>query len=192
MTLLRRILVEKRTIVTVVAAGIAANIALYALVVYPRGVKSAGAGERAQAAAVSLRAAEHDLAAARTLVSSKTRAEQELSTFFDKVLPTNQTAAVTMTYAPLPAIANKANVHVAQRRYDVDQATQKNSRVGRLQIHMVLQGDYASLRHFIYDVESAPEFVIIDNVTLAQSDPTKPLTLLMELSSYYTVGRSGT
>jgi len=192
MTLFRRILVEKRAIVTVLAAAIAVNIGLYALVVYPRGVKSAGAGERARAAAVSVRAAERDLDAARALVASKTRAEQELSTFFDKVLPAGQTAAVTMTYAPLSAIANKANVRVAQRRYDVDTALQKNSRVGRLQIHMVVEGDYASLRRFIYDVESAPEFVIIDNVTLAQNDPTKPLTLLMELSSYYTVGRSGT
>jgi hypothetical protein len=191
MTLLRRILVEKRAVVTALAIGVAANIGLYALVVYPRGVKSAGAGERARAAATARAAAERDLAAARTLVASKSRAEQELSTFFDKVLPSGQAAAVAMTYSPLPAIANKANVHVAQRRYDVDASLPKNSRVGRLQIHMVLQGDYASLRQFIYDVESASEFVIIDNVTLAQSDPAKPLTLLMELSSYYAVGRNG-
>ena len=190
MTLLRRILVEKRAAVTALAVGIALNIGLYALVVYPRGVKSAGAGERAQTAAAARAAAERDYAAARDLVASKTRAEHELSTFFDKVLPASQTAAVTMTYAPLPAIATKANVHLAQRRYDVDQSLQKNSRVGRLQIHMVVQGDYASLRRFIYDVESASEFVIIDNVTLAQNDPTKPLTLLMDLSSYYTVGRN--
>ena len=32
---------------------------------------------------------------------------------------------------------------------------------------MVLQGDYESLRQFIYELESAPEFVIIDDVTLA-------------------------
>jgi Type II secretion system (T2SS), protein M subtype b len=192
MTLFRRILIEKRAIITVLAIGVAANVGLYALVVYPRRVKSEGAVDRAQAAARTVRAAERDVSAARALVDSKTRAEQELSTFFDKVLPNNQTAAVTMTYAPLPAIASKANVRVAQRRYDVDAALSKTSRVGRLQIHMTLQGDYASLRRFIYAVESAPEFVIIDNVTLAQSDPNKPLTLSMELSAYYTVGRNAT
>jgi hypothetical protein len=191
MTLVRRIVAEKRAIVLALAVAIAANVGLFALVVYPRGVKSAGAVDRAQAAAASARAAERDLAAARTLVSSKTRAEQELSTFFDKVLPASQTAAVGMTYRPLPAIADRTNVRLAQRRYDVDQALIKSSRVGRLQIHMVVQGDYASLRRFIYEVESAPEFVIIDNVTLAQNDPTKPLTLLMELSSYYNVGTHG-
>jgi hypothetical protein len=190
MTLLARVLSEKRTVVTALAIVLFANIGLYTLVVYPRGVRSAGAADRAQAAALSVRAAERDVAAARALVASKTRADEELATFFDKVLPAGETAAVTETYAPLPALAGKANVHVVQRRYDVDASLPKNSRVGRLQIHMLLQGDYASLRRFIYEVESAPAFVIIDNVTLALNDPTKPLTLLMELSAYYTVGRN--
>ena len=97
MTLLRRILVEKRAAVTALAVGIALNIGLYGLVVYPRGVKSAGAGERAEAAAAARAAAEREYAAAKNLVAGKTRAEQELSTFFDKVLPAGQTAAVTMT-----------------------------------------------------------------------------------------------
>ena len=56
---------------------------------------------------------------------------------------------------------------------------------------MVLQGDYESLRQFIYELESAPEFVIIDDVTLAQSDADKPLTLSLELSTYYRLGPNG-
>ena len=32
-----------------------------------------------------------------------------------------------------------------------------------------------SIRRFIYELESAPEFVVIDDVTLAQSDPDGPL-----------------
>ena len=56
---------------------------------------------------------------------------------------------------------------------------------------MVLQGDYESFRQFIYELESAPEFVIIDDVTLAQNDPTKPLTLTLQLSTYYRLGANG-
>ena len=37
---------------------------------------------------------------------------------------------------------------------------------------MVLQGDYESLRQFIYALESAPEFVIIDDVTLSRATAT--------------------
>ena len=49
-------------------------------------------------------------------------------------------------------------------------ASIKNGRIGRLQSRMVLQGDYQSFRRFIYELESSPEFLIIDSVTLTQSD----------------------
>jgi len=56
---------------------------------------------------------------------------------------------------------------------------------------MVLSGEWESIRQFIYDVESASEFVIIDDVTLSQNDPGKPLTLTLELSTYYRLGSNG-
>jgi flagellar basal body-associated protein FliL len=185
MTLLQRIVAEKRTLLILLALGIVLNVAAYALIVYPLAVKSAGSVERAQAAVRSRKAAEQDLSAARALVVGKTRAREELATFFDKVLPADQPAAVRITYSPLSEIAKKANTRVIERRWEPDESLAKNSHVGRLRVHMSLQGDYASVRRFIYEIERAPEFVIIDNLTLAQTDPTKPLVLTMDLSSYY-------
>jgi len=60
-----------------------------------------------------------------------------------------------------------------------------------LRVHTQFQGDYESLRRFIYQLESDPAFVIIDDVQLAQSDPTKPLTLQLQLSTYYRLGSNG-
>ena len=57
---------------------------------------------------------------------------------------------------------------------------------------MQFQGDYESFRQFIFALESAPEFVIIDDVTLAQSDASKPLTLTLELSTYFRLGANAT
>jgi hypothetical protein len=37
---------------------------------------------------------------------------------------------------------------------------------------MILSGSYAAMRTFIHQLETAPEFVIIDNVSLAEDDPT--------------------
>jgi len=37
----------------------------------------------------------------------------------------------------------------------------------------------------------SPEFVIIDDVTLAQDDPGKPLLLTLELSTYYRLESNG-
>jgi len=136
-------------------------------------------------AAASLRAAEQDFAGAQALVTGKTRAEQELSTFYDKVLPADESHARRQTYTALPNLARRANVRFAERRTELDPAMPKNSRVGRLQIRMVLSGEWESIRQFIYDVESASEFVIIDDVTVTQNEPGRPLTLTLQLSTYF-------
>ena len=137
----------------------------------------------------SLKAAEADRDAARALVAGKTLAEQELTTFYDKVLPADLSAARRMTYAALPALARRANV-----KYDASHTAiepVKNQRLGRLRISMVLEGDYDSVRQFIYELETTPAFVIIDDVTLAQKDPDKPLALSLELSAYFRTGLNG-
>jgi hypothetical protein len=192
MTLWKRILVEKRVFVIPLALGLLGNLAVYALVVYPLGVKTAGAADRAAAATLAVQAAERDAKAAGDLVSGKVRAEQELATFYDKVLPADLPSARRLTYATLPSLARKSNVKFIDRRSEPE-PVKKEARLGILKIHTQWQGDYESLRRFIYELESAPAFVIIDDVTLAQTpDPTKPLTLLLDLSTYYRLAANGT
>jgi hypothetical protein len=190
MTIWSRILREKRAIVIPLAVGALLNIAAYALVVYPLGVKSAGAAERADVAARSLNAAERDVTAARALVSGKSLAEQELATFYDKVLPTDLAAAQRLTYTSLPSLAKKTNVRFLDRRTD-PAPFEKGARIGVLTARTQLTCDYESFRQFMYELESAPEFVIIDDVALAQQDPSKPLTLTLRLSTYYLLRPNG-
>jgi len=189
-TFWQRIAAEKRSLIVPIAIGIVLNIAVYVLVVYPLGVKSAGAANRAATAAQLLKGAEQDYAAARALVAGKSRAEQELQTFYGKVLPSDQTAAVRLTYAPLPNLAKKANVRILARRWTPDPIG-KDARLGRLHIIAQLQGDYEALRQFIYELETAPEFLIIDDVTILQGEVGKPLTMTLELSTYYPLGAHG-
>ena len=120
MTLLQRILREKRPIIVPLFVALLANIAVYALVVRPLGVRSATAADRAQVAATSVKAAEADRDAARALVAGKTLAEQELATFYGKVLPADLSAARRMTYAALPALARKANVKYDASRTEIE------------------------------------------------------------------------
>jgi hypothetical protein len=190
MGLWKRILIEKRALILPLALGLVGNIAAYGLWVYPLGVKSAGAADRAAAASQSLQAAERELGAARDLVTGKARADQELATFFDKVLPADLPSARNLTYATLPALAKKANVKMIDRRFEIAK-TEKNARLGLLKIHTAWQGDYESFRQFIYALESSSPFVIIDDVALAQADPDRPLTLQMELSTYYRLAANG-
>jgi uncharacterized protein YecT (DUF1311 family) len=162
----------------------------YFIVVRPLAVKSAGAADRAAAAANALSAAEKDMALARGLVGGKSRADQELNAFYQQVLPTNQTAARRMTYASLPALARKTNVRYDARTTAIEELT-ADKRLGHMTIRMVLQGDYESLRQFIYELETSREFVIIDDVTLAERAGGDALTLTLNLSTYYRVRPNG-
>jgi len=190
MTLARRILREKRVLVLPLLLVLLVNILLYAFVVYPLVRREAGASDRAAAAAANLNVAERDLAAARALVTGQTRARDELATFYDKVLPQSFVAARRMTYARLPELAKKANVRYEAGTFEIDQSM-KNARIGRLHSRMVLVGDYESFRRFVFDVETASDFLIIDGVTLAQGEVGKPLTLNLELSTFYRVPANG-
>ena len=187
MTLWKRILLEKRALIIPLAVGIVLNIGAYALVVYPLGKKSAGAADRAVAAAVSLKAAQQEQAAAAALVSGKSRAEQELSTFYGKVLPADFSSARRLTYA---ALAQKTPVKFLDRRFEPEPIL-KDARFGRLKATTQLSGEWEDIRRYIFELESAPEFVIIDNVTLTQAETSKPLTLRLELSTYYRLPANG-
>jgi len=189
-TLLRRVVDEHRSLVLTLVVALVCNIAGYALVVRPRGIKSAGAAERAAAAARAVRAAELELATARGLVEGKSRADEELNAFYQKVLPADLSAARRMTYASLPALARKTNVRYEQRSSSVEKSDEK-ARLGRLTIRMVLQCDYESFRDFIFQLESAPEFVIIDDVTLTEGTANQPLALTINLSTYFRLGSNG-
>jgi Tfp pilus assembly protein PilO len=188
---LKRILMEKRFLALPLFLGLLANILVYILVVYPLGVKSAGARERADAAVVTLKAAEQEAAAARELVSGKARAEEELVTFYDKVVPASLAAARRITYARLPELARRSSVRFEAGTFDTERDT-KDNRLNRLHMRLVLRGDYENLRRFIYDLETSPEFVIIDDVAIVQPDAAMPLTLTVELSTYYRTQANGT
>ena len=191
MTLVKRIFVEKRAVALPLIAALLANVLVYALVVYPLARRAAGAVDRAAAAAAALKAAERDQAAALALVTGKARAEEELATFFDSVLPADRVAASRMTYARLPALARKANVRYEAGSFETDQ-TLKSGRVGRMHTRMVLQGDWENIRRFIYDLETSPDFLIIDSVALSQADLGKPQVLTLEVSTYYRTRANGT
>jgi hypothetical protein len=191
MTLLRRILAEKRGVIVPVVLALLANIALYALVVYPLGVKSESSSDRAASAAQSRQAAERDMASAEALVRGKSTADEELATFYDRVLPSSYDAARRMTYARLPALSNKASMRLTQLEAGRDLETERSSHLGRLRTRMVLEGGYENVRRFLYELETAPEFIIVDDVTLGQSETNKPLTLTVELSTYYRLDRNG-
>src|SRR5262249_10123186 len=182
--LVRRILMEKRAVVLPLAIAVVANILAYAIVVRPLQVKSAGAADRARQTAVALTAAEKELATARALVSGKTDADQELSSFYQKVLPADLASARRLTYASLPELAKKTGVRY-QARSATNEDSEKLTKLGHMKLTMVVQGDYRNIRQFIYELESAANFVIIDDLTITEKSANEPQQLTINMSTYF-------
>lgn len=180
----RRILREKRAVLFPLTIALAANVFAYVLIVRPLQLKSAGAADRAKQTAIALTAAEKDLAQARSLVGGKSEADQELASFYQKVLPADLTTARRLTYASLPELAKKTGIRYEARTAS-NEGTEKNTKLGHMKIRMVLQGDYRNIRQFIYELESAPEFVIIDGVTITERAAGDPQTLTLNMSTYF-------
>ena len=140
MTLLKRILFEKRSVVAPLALVLLVNLGVYAFVVYPLEAKAANAEERAAAAGQSLQSAKRDLASALALATGKTRADRELADFYQTVLPESFSVALRKTYLRVPSLARKLNVRFQRRDEEVDKATVKDQRYGRIRTRVQLQG----------------------------------------------------
>lgn len=190
MSLLKRILAEKRALIVPLAVGLGVNLALYALAVYPLTIKVRGAEDRAAVAAQRLRSATAARVAARSTLEGKTQADAELRKFYKDVLPVDLTGARRLTYAKLAQLARDANLRPERRSVTTD--SDRDSPLTRVRTTMVLAGDYRNIRRFIYALETAPEFVVIEDVSLAQSEERNaPLVLTLQVSTYYWAGGNG-
>ena len=194
--LLTRVFAERRAVILALAAGLVANLLVYAFYVRPLAVRSETAADRAAAAANAKRAAEREEGLARALVAGKATADEQLSAFYQKVLPTSETEAQRMTYVSLVAIARKANVQYNDRRWsgeerDKDKELLKNAQLGHLAIRMELHGDWNDIRAFVYQLERSPSFLIIDAVTLIEGKNNEALALTVDLSTYFPQRASG-
>ncbi len=184
MTLLRRILREKRALVLPVAIALAVNALIYAAAVLPLTRSVDHAAARAGAVAAALDEAKARQAIAQATVDGKRRADDELKKFYKDVLPADWTAARRLAYTRLEQLARQFNLRPA--RTGSEPEADRESALAKLTVTMVVTGDYRDIREFIYELESSPEFVVIDNVALAQSEATNaPLVLTIEVSTYY-------
>ena len=182
--LVRRAVAEHRRLVIGLGIALAVNLVAYALVVYPLSERVANVAQREQAAEQALTAARAEHAAASGTLTGKSRASAELTTFYADVLPQNLSGARRLTYLRLAQLAREADLNYQRATYDP--VVETDSTLTRLQIQLVLSGTYGNMRDFIYQLETAPEFVVIDNVQLAEgADGGGSLVVTLDLSTYF-------
>ena len=182
--MLERILKEKRIWVAALAVGLVANLAVYLLLVHPLTVGVSNAELRRESAERNLRAAERAHEAAEQTVTGLGRAKADLQHFYRDVLPRDVSAAGRMTYLHLAQLARDTGLRYERRTFSAEQVRDSNLDV--LKMSMVLEGGYEDIRRFIHRLETAPDFVVIDQVALGPGSEAQGLLALdLELSTYY-------
>jgi Tfp pilus assembly protein PilO len=183
--LLRRVAREHRRVLVPLGVALAVNIVAYLAIVRPLAQNVANIEVREQAAARELAAAQREHAQAAGTLTGKDRAAQELERFYNEVLPRDFVSARSLTYLRLPQLANQFDV-ILDRRSTANPDEQRDSVLTRLRSQVELAGRYGDIRSFLYQLESSPEFVVIDNITLSEEDEeTGLLELRLDLSTYY-------
>ena len=183
---LRRVVQEKRRIVVPLLMAIAANVLLFALVVFPLGRQVASAETEAAAQRSRLNQARLDYQSARSTISGKQQADDALRTFYKDVLPSTPSAARTLTYTRLSQLAKQANVQLEHGANAVK--PEKGSRLSKLTTTYTLTGDYRDVRKFIYSLETAPEFIVLENISLTspgEQGPGHPLAVDLDIATYF-------
>jgi Tfp pilus assembly protein PilO len=181
-----RIFAEKRRLILPIAIAAVVNLALYAVVIYPRTSSAGVLEQRAQAAAAARARAAADLRDAEAIKTGQERATQQLALFYDTVLPKGQKGARQITYLRLATLADQSNLDYDHRTIALK--SDRESALEQMTVSMVLEGEYRDVRRFIHSLEAASEFVVIEDVGLVQGEQNGPLTLTVRLSTYYKAG----
>jgi Tfp pilus assembly protein PilO len=187
MSLTRRVFSERRTVVVPLVIFLALNVIVLAAVVYPLEQNLAGADEARTKAELALASAKKDNKDAVDARASKARADVELKKFYGEVLPKDFAAARNLTNFWLGRIAEQCKLNYRAGQYEAEEV--RNSQLMKFKGDVTLVGDYADIRKFLYQVETAQEFVVIERVAMNQPNaavqPGTQLELTVSVATYY-------
>jgi Tfp pilus assembly protein PilO len=190
MTPAARILKEKRRLVWPIVLALVANIALFLLVVYPLSQKVKGGEREAEASAAALAEARRNHAAARATVQGKSQADEELQKFYGDVLPPDLSGARRLTNLPLDQLARKIGLRLKDQRAEARSI--RDSALSKLTITVALSGEYRDIRRFIHELETAPDFLVLENVELSQGETeARGIDVTVQIATYYRAGGHG-
>ena len=184
-SVIQRVIAEHRRVVYALIAGVVINFLVFAFFVYPLQRDVANVEQRTRAAEEALAAAQADYARANGTLTGKDRALKELDTFYSSVLAQDLTGARRLTFARLAQLAAKSRLDFERRKYEP--VVERGSNLTRLKVTMDLAGSYADIRDFVHEIESSPEFVVIDDVGLMQEGVQNgdSVRLTLQLSTYF-------
>ena len=183
-TLARRVFAENRKPIIWLGAGLAINVLIYAFGIYPLAQRVDNVAERNETAERALADAHRENEQASGALTGKDQAVTKLAKFYTEVLPRDLASARQLTHLRLAQLARTHNLRYG--RAQSEPFVSKDSKLTQLKVEMSLGGSYAGVRAFLHSLETAPQFVVIDNVVLAEStDSDDRVELTLTLSTYF-------
>ena len=186
-SLWRRVFAERRSVLVPLVALLIVDAALVGAVVFPLKKVVASNTESAEAAHFSSALATQQLLQMKNAGASRVRAEKDLAKFYGQVLPTGQAAAGRVLLVEITKLARENNLTLGPRSQNDEEVKDTDLQVATSKVELL--GDYASILHFIYDVETSEEFLAIRSVQLSQAGlqraATGQLQVTLEIATYY-------
>lgn len=181
---LARVVSEHRRVLVPLGALLAINIAVLVGLVLPLRTAVTNGGTRAQESSRSLAQARAELTTAEATRAGQAQATRDLDRFYREVLPANVSAAQRLTHSKLSLLARSHDVVFLQSSTSPESV--RDSSLERLVVNYNLSGDWEDVQQFIHAVETLPEFVVIDNLSLSETgESNAPLSLTLAVSTYY-------
>jgi Tfp pilus assembly protein PilO len=186
MTDVRRIVSEHRRVVYLLVIALLVNIALYALVVFPLSQRVQNGEQQAGEATRELVAAQRTYNSARGTVTGKKDADTELVKFYQEVLPTDLSGARRALYPRLVQLAASAGLTTGRSSFDQSQSQQQDrtDNLRRLGMTLSISGEYSNVRRFIHELETAPEFLVLEHVAVTSGED-RDLNVTARVATYY-------
>ena len=189
MKLFARVYRERRRVVLPLLVLLVANLAVLALVIFPLQRRVQATAEAESRALTQMAAAKREDTEARMAQSRKQEVDVELAKFYKEILPRDLAAAQVTTQLWLATVARNNGVMFQQ---STDRhAEVRDSRLIKVTSEATLSGTYRDIRKFLYALESAPQFVIIEEVQLgdtgtsAQQNAKGELEIAIKAATYF-------
>jgi Tfp pilus assembly protein PilO len=181
---LARVVREHRTALLPLLVVLVANLIALVAVVYPLGQRVASNEQRAQTAERQQMQAAAEYRRAETLREAQAQATKDLEKFYAEVLPAGVGAARRILQLRLQQMAREHGV--LYQGGGTNEEEIRESSLLRLTMSVRLAGEYDDIRGFLYDLERSNDFVVVDNIRLAEgNEPDSPLTVFLQVSTYY-------
>ena len=185
----RRIVAEHRRVVYLIVGALVVNIALYALVVFPLARRVQTGEQQAGDATRELVAAQKVYASARGTVTGKKEADVELLKFYEDVLPADLSEARRVLYPRLTQLASTAKLTTVRSNFEPPEEG-KTGNLRRLAMTLIVSGEYSNVRRFIHQLETAPEFLVLESVSVTTAED-RALNVTARVATYYRASDNG-